>query len=191
MTTDVAFVALGANLGDPVQMLSRSVRSLYVLHRRNKAGTEPPEQRFAVSGLYRSAPFQADGPDYYNAVVRLVTDIGATALLTHLQTLETAGGRIRSTLNAPRTLDLDLLLYGNETRTSEWLTLPHPRMHERAFVLRPLLDLGAAALEIPGHGPVSALEVHTRAQTIVKIPSPWMEWDCSGPLSNVAPVGEQ
>lgn len=169
-----AYIALGANLGDPQRMLADTVRQLRRLHAASptEGVTGTP---FAVSALYRSEPFQADGPDYYNAAVRLQTGLSPEALLECLQSLENAGGRVRSTINAPRTLDLDLLLHGDERRQSPQLTLPHPRMHERAFVLRPLLDLGAGDLQIPGVGSVAGCEALTRDQRIEKMPSPWAE----------------
>ena len=94
-----------------------------------------------------------DQPDFINAVARLDTTLDAFALLDALQALETRFGRVRSFRNAPRVLDLDLLLYGEHCQDSPTLTLPHPRMHERAFVLAPLAEL-AATLQIPGRGRV-------------------------------------
>ncbi len=175
-----AFIALGANLGDPPRMLADTVRRLRLLHLDGpQTGTsrcdEPSFSPFGVSALYRSAPFQADGPDYFNAAVRLCTDLCPEDLLGRLQSLENAGGRVRSSINAPRTLDLDLLLHGNERRSSDLLTLPHPRMHERAFVLRPLMDLGAGALMIADIGTVAGCEVLTRGQRIERMPTPWVE----------------
>ena len=95
----------------------------------------------ACSRLYRSAPHEAQGPDFINAVARLETRLTAPDLLAQLQALELAAGRERPYRNAPRTLDLDLLLYGDARIDSPQLTLPHPRLHERAFVLRPLAEV--------------------------------------------------
>src|SRR4051812_800353 len=107
----------------------------------------------AKSSLWRSAPIgYADQPAFINAVARLETGLSAEGLLDELQALEAGHGRERSFANAPRTLDLDLLLYAEEMRKSARLTLPHPRMHERAFVLKPLLEI-APEVTIPGRGP--------------------------------------
>jgi 2-amino-4-hydroxy-6-hydroxymethyldihydropteridine diphosphokinase len=94
-----------------------------------------------MSRLYRTAPHEAQGPDYINAVVRFDTTLTAPALLDALQALETASGRQRPYHHAPRTLDLDLLFYGVASVSSPRLTLPHPRWSQRAFVLRPLADV--------------------------------------------------
>src|SRR6185436_1639037 len=94
------------------------------------------------SSLYRTAPMgHADQPDFINAVAQLETGLPAERLLAELQALEQRHGRKRSFPNAPRTLDLDVLLYGNARIQSDTLTVPHPRMHERAFVLKPLLEI--------------------------------------------------
>ena len=94
-----------------------------------------------MSSLYGSAPVDASGPDYLNAVVALHTALGPMALLDHLQSIELDLGRERPYRNAPRTLDLDLLRYGEATINSPTLTVPHPRMYERAFVLQPLFEV--------------------------------------------------
>ena len=93
------------------------------------------------SSFYQSAPFQADGPDYTNAVVHLQTRLNAIDLLRAFQSVEDLAGRERPYRNAPRTLDIDLLLYGDGNIQSPELQVPHPRMHERAFVLLPLSEL--------------------------------------------------
>src|SRR6185295_9870308 len=109
------------------------------------------------SSLYRSAPMgYADQPAFLNAVACLDTDLGAEALLGELLAIEQRHGRERSFANAPRTLDLDLLLYGETVQSSPALTLPHPRMHERAFVLAPLAEIAPLAA-VPGRGPVREL----------------------------------
>jgi len=126
------FVGLGANLGDARATLEAAVQGLAAL---------PQTQLLQLSPVYRSAPVDAEGPDFLNAVAELRCTLEPDALLTHLHALELQHGRERPYANAPRTLDLDLLLFGTRVvRTSE-LTLPHPRMHLRAFVLSPLLEL--------------------------------------------------
>lgn len=127
-----AFVALGANLGD-----ARAT----VLHAFDHLAALPDTQLVARSRLYRTAPYEASGPDFINAVARIDTGLSAPDLLRALQALEQAAGRERPYLNAPRTLDLDLLLYGDARVDSPHLTLPHPRMPGRAFVLYPLADV--------------------------------------------------
>jgi 2-amino-4-hydroxy-6-hydroxymethyldihydropteridine diphosphokinase len=127
-----AYVALGANLGDAAATIEQALRALDGL----------PHTRVAArSGLYRSAPVAASGPDFINAVAAVSTRLTAPDLLRQLQRLEHAAGRQRPYRNAPRTLDLDLLLYGAGRIESQWLTVPHPRLRERAFVLRPLADI--------------------------------------------------
>ncbi len=127
-----AFVGLGANLGAAAQTVRDAMAALDHL---------PQTQVRRRSSLYRSAPQQASGPDYVNAVVELRTGLGAPQLLAALQVLEVAAGRERPYRNAPRTLDLDLLLYGEAQIFSLMLTVPHPRMTERAFVLVPLSEI--------------------------------------------------
>lgn len=138
----LAYIGLGANLGDVAQTLSSAAAALAAL---------PQTQLLGVSSAYRSAPVACAGPDYLNAVACLVSSLAPECLLERLQAIETEHGRSRPYLNAPRTLDLDLLLYGDEQMASPRLTLPHPRLHRRAFVLRPLLEL-SANLTAPGLG---------------------------------------
>ncbi|WP_225785049.1 2-amino-4-hydroxy-6-hydroxymethyldihydropteridine diphosphokinase [Xenophilus sp. Marseille-Q4582] len=127
-----AFVGLGANLGDAQAAVQRSLQALDRL----------PQTRLAArSSLYRSAPVDAGGPDYVNAVAELRTALPPEALLAELQRLEQAEGRERPYRNAPRTLDLDLLLYGDAQIATPALTVPHPRMAARAFVLLPLAEI--------------------------------------------------
>lgn len=127
-----AFVGLGANLGDPVDTLHQAIAALAQL----------PATRVArVSSFHRSAPVDAAGPDYVNAVAELRTGLDPYALLAALQGIELAAGRERPYRNAPRTLDLDLLVYGCARISSAALEVPHPRMRERAFVLVPLAEL--------------------------------------------------
>ena len=127
-----AFVGLGANLGDAQRTLHEAIAAL---------GRLPHTQLVRASRLYRSAPVDAGGPDYFNAVAQLATRLAAPELLAQLQALEQAAGRERPYRNAPRTLDLDLLLFGDARIASGTLTVPHPRWRERAFVLLPLQEL--------------------------------------------------
>lgn len=127
-----AWIGLGANLGDARAALRAAVQAMAGL---------PGTQVQRLSALYRSAPVDAGGPDYLNAVAELETSLGALELLHALQAIEQAAGRERPYRNAPRTLDLDLLLYDEQRIDSRELTVPHPRMLERAFVLLPLAEL--------------------------------------------------
>ncbi len=140
-------MGLGANLDDPGMQVLRAFDELARL---------PQTSLLARSSLWRSAPVGfADQPEYVNAVAKLETDLGAEALLAGLQRIEFEHGRARSFANAPRTLDLDLLLYGDQVSATPDLVLPHPRMHERAFVLEPLLEVEPDVV-IPGHGSARA-----------------------------------
>lgn len=127
-----ALIGLGANLGDRGQALAQAVQAMAQL---------PGTQVVAVSSLYVSAPVDAGGPDYLNAVAALHTTLAPLALLHALQAIELAAGRERPYRNAPRTLDLDVLLYGEQQIATAELTVPHPRIAERAFVLQPLAEL--------------------------------------------------
>ena len=127
-----ACVALGANLGDARHTVLQAIEDI---------GRFAGCTVMATSRLYRTAPWQAQGPDFVNAVVRIETHLTAPALLQALQSLELAAGRERPYVNAPRTLDLDILLYGAGRIDSPELTVPHPRMMQRAFVLYPLADV--------------------------------------------------
>jgi len=124
-----ACVALGANLGEAVATLRQALADIAAL---------PHTQLLQASPLLSSAPLDADGPTYINAVVRLETRLNAVELLQALQGLERAAGRTRDYRHAPRTLDLDLLFYGDAQMQSDFLCLPHPRWAQRAFVLLPL-----------------------------------------------------
>ena len=128
----LAFVAVGGNLGDARATVVRALDDLATL---------PQTRLSARSSLYRSAPVDATGPDFVNAVAALDTRLGPEALLDALQQLEQEAGRLRPYRNAPRTLDLDLLSYGNLTLDTPRLTVPHPRMLQRAFVLLPLAEI--------------------------------------------------
>jgi 2-amino-4-hydroxy-6-hydroxymethyldihydropteridine diphosphokinase len=127
-----AWVALGANLGDAQATVMRAVQALDRL---------PQTRCVKRSSLYRTAPLDATGPDFINAVAEIETALAPLQLLAALQALELAEGRDRPYRNAPRTLDLDLLLYGDERIDGPTLTVPHPRMRERAFVLMPLAEI--------------------------------------------------
>lgn len=127
-----AYVALGANLGDPQAALQQALGGLAAL---------PQTQLVRTSSFYRTAPVDSSGPDYINAVAELRTALTPHALLAGLQALEQAAGRERPWRNAPRTLDLDVLLYDDLHLDTPALTIPHPRMHQRAFVLVPLAEI--------------------------------------------------
>ncbi len=146
-----AYIALGANLGNPVSTINDAIDALVALRGSIFLG---------VSSLYRTAPVGLKHqPDFINAVVAIKTHLGPQELLEELFAVEAKFGRIRepgSDKNAPRTLDLDLLLHGDTVMDEPGLTLPHPRMHDRAFVLAPLAEL-APDLVIPGMGPVAQL----------------------------------
>jgi 2-amino-4-hydroxy-6-hydroxymethyldihydropteridine diphosphokinase len=126
------FIALGANLGDAMQTLRQAAVAL---------GKLPHTQVLEASSLYRTAPVDSSGPDYLNAVLQLKTALPAPVLLQALQAIEAEAGRERPYRNAPRTLDLDILLYGSGHIDSPHLQVPHPRMTQRAFVLEPLAEI--------------------------------------------------
>jgi 2-amino-4-hydroxy-6-hydroxymethyldihydropteridine diphosphokinase len=155
----IALVGIGANLGDArgnvVDALSR-------------LGRQSGCRLVAASSLWRTAPIDSAGDDYINAVALIDTDLDAHVLLATLQAIETAHGRERPYRNAPRTLDLDLLLYGDEIIATPALTVPHPRMHERAFVLAPLLDI-APDIVIPGRGLAADYLPGVADQAIVRL----------------------
>jgi 2-amino-4-hydroxy-6-hydroxymethyldihydropteridine diphosphokinase len=127
-----AYVALGANLGDARAAVLQAFEAL---------ASWPEIQVTGRSALYRTAPHEAHGPDFINAVARIDTGLTAPDVLDALQAIEHRAGRVRPYVNAPRSLDLDLLFYGEACMQSHRLTLPHPRWRERAFVLVPLADV--------------------------------------------------
>jgi 2-amino-4-hydroxy-6-hydroxymethyldihydropteridine diphosphokinase len=133
-----AYVALGANLGDARQAVQDAFEAL---------AATPHVRLGARSSLYRTAPLDAAGPDFVNAVAQVDTTLNAPDLLAQLQRIESEAGRQRPYRNAPRTLDLDLLLYGGARIDSPLLTVPHPRMHQRAFVLVPLAEIAPHAVD--------------------------------------------
>lgn len=146
---NTAYIGIGSNLEDPLQQ---------VLDARDALAALPRTRLVAFSPLYRN-PAVGPGaqPDYVNAVAAVETRLAPRELLTALQAIEARHGRVRGAVRwAPRTLDLDLLLYGDRIIESADLRVPHPRMGERAFVLRPLHDI-APDLEVPGRGPVATL----------------------------------
>lgn len=155
-----AYVGLGANLGDPADAVRTAIEAL---------GRLPASRVGAVSALYRSAPIDADGPEFINAVVALQTMLTAYELLAQLQAIEAEFGRERPYPNAPRTLDLDLLLYGDREIASDDLVVPHARMHQRAFVLRPLAELVGEGFVIPGRGAIKTLLLAVAAQPITRL----------------------
>ena len=128
----MACVALGANLGNAVVTVQQALLDVAAL---------PETQLVKASSLYRSAPYEAQGPDFINAVALVHTQLSPLALLYALQALELQSGRERPFKNAPRTLDLDIIFYGDTELATQALTLPHPRWHERAFVLQPLAEV--------------------------------------------------
>ena len=154
-----AFVGVGANLGDARAQVLSGIAAL-----RDLQGV----RLVARSSLYASAPLDASGPDYINAVVELDTSLPADSLLRALHAIEAQHGRVRSTVNAPRTLDLDLLLYGEQCSDELGLSLPHPRLHERAFVLRPLLQI-APQLQVQGLGDLSSWLSRTGTQMVTRL----------------------
>ena len=160
----IAYIGLGSNQGEVVEALNSAIESL-----RSIEQTEV----VAVSPFYRSAPIDAPGPDFLNAVVKAETALEPYALLLHLLDIELMLGRKRRGLkkNAPRNVDLDLLLVGDMIVQSTPLTLPHPRLHLRAFVLRPLLDL-APEIRIPGQGPAASFLDGVEDQKIEPLEAP-------------------
>lgn len=132
-----AYIALGANLGDAAEAIRQAVEAIDAL---SECSVKKTSSRYQTAPL-ETLPGYAPGGDYINAVVEVETELRAPVLLQHLQQLELAAGRDRPYTNAPRTLDLDLLLYGDGRIDSSQLTVPHPRMWQRAFVLVPLAEI--------------------------------------------------
>lgn len=159
MKSERVFVGLGANLGDPQTTLQHAFAALAAL---------PQTRLVAHSSLYRTAPILAIGPDFINAVAELRTALQPQALLHALQAIELAHGRERPYRNAPRTLDLDLLLFGQRLVQEPGLEVPHARLHERAFVLQPLLEL-APKLVHPRLGCLQLLLAATADQPIERL----------------------
>ncbi|MGB7989384.1 MAG: 2-amino-4-hydroxy-6-hydroxymethyldihydropteridine diphosphokinase [Candidatus Methylophosphatis roskildensis] len=160
MSEQRAFVGLGSNLRSPERQILLAFDELARL----------PESRLAGrSSLYKTAPVgYADQPDFVNAVAELWTRLSAMNLLDALLEIEQRHGRVRETPNGPRTLDLDVLLFGDHQVRSEGLHVPHPRAHERAFVLHPLIEL-APDVAIPGRGPAKDWLAQCADQPISRI----------------------
>ena len=160
MLMHTAFIGLGSNLDGPEGKLRAGLASLAAL---------PQGHLAAASSLYRSAPVGYAGQsDYVNAVAQLATGLAPQALLAALLEIERGFGRKRSFRDAPRTLDLDLLLYDTDSIDEPGLVVPHPRMHERAFVLAPLLEIAPGCL-IPGRGPAAEWLGRCRDQVVRKL----------------------
>ena len=155
-----AYIGIGSNLDEPQAQVARAFDELAGL----------PQTRLSRrSSLYRTAPMgHAAQPDFINAVAALDTELGALDLLGELQAIERRHDRQRSFRNAPRSLDLDLLLYGDACIDEPQLTVPHPRLHERAFVLQPLAEI-APQLRIPGQGGIDQWLKACAAQKIERI----------------------
>lgn len=154
------FVGLGSNLADPQAQVLQAMRELATL---------PQTQVVRCSSLYRSAPVgYLDQPDFINAVVQLQTELAPHALLEALLALEQKNGRTREFVNAPRTLDLDVLLYDDLQHHEHGLTIPHLQMHLRAFVLQPLLELAPDCM-IPGIGSAAEAARHCAGQSLERI----------------------
>ncbi|SEK37432.1 2-amino-4-hydroxy-6-hydroxymethyldihydropteridinediphosphokinase [Roseateles sp. YR242] len=157
-----AFVALGANLGDLRDALQTALADL---------SAWPGIRVTAVSSAWHSAPVGCEGPDFLNAVAAVATSLAPQALLDALLAIEQRHGRERPFRHAPRTLDLDLLLYEDQQLHTDRLTLPHPRLHQRAFVVLPLLEL-APDLLLPGLGPLRQYQAGVLDQAITREAAP-------------------
>ena len=154
-----AFIGLGSNLGDRGAEIDRACAEIAAL---------PLTSLVARSSRYASAPVDASGGEYLNAVAHVKTSLAPLELLHALQAIEARHGRLRPFPGAPRTLDLDLLLHGELVVAGDELTVPHPRLHERAFVLAPLLEI-APQLVVPGRGAVAALRAAVSGQAVAKL----------------------
>ncbi|MDH5480084.1 MAG: 2-amino-4-hydroxy-6-hydroxymethyldihydropteridine diphosphokinase [Nitrosomonas sp.] len=154
------FIALGSNLKNPVSQIQQAFNALAKL---------PGTHLVKCSSLYKSSPIgKIDQPDFINAVAQIETSLQPHDLLTALLDIEHQHGRIRKSLNAPRTLDLDILLYENQQYCDEELTIPHPRMTQRAFVLQPLLEI-APDCYIPGYDDINKLLTACSEQQLERI----------------------
>ena len=162
MSTVTAYVALGSNLEDPVRQLRDGLEAL---------GKLPDTSLVSSSSFYRSAPVgYAAQPDFVNAVAAIETGLAPRALLDALLEIERGHGRVREFPNAPRTLDLDIVAYGDRVVDEPGLAIPHPRMHERAFVVVPLAEI-APDVTIPGRGTVAALAARVDTASVARIAS--------------------
>lgn len=153
------FVGLGANLGHPRAALARAMHEL---------GGLPGTRLVAQSSLWRTAPIESSGPDYVNAVAELRSTLTPQALLAAMQEIERRHGRRRPYRNAPRTLDLDLLFHGQRVIDEPGCTVPHPRLHLRAFVLEPLAEL-APDWAHPLLGPLQPWRAQAADQRITRM----------------------
>jgi len=160
MSEHIAYIGLGSNLEEPRSQLQRALVAI---------GELPGTRLVARSSLYRSAPLGfADQPDFVNAVAGIATGLTPQALLQALLKIEHVHGRVRDFRNAPRTLDLDILLYDDMRLHEHGLTIPHPQMHLRAFVLMPLLEIAPDA-SIPGIGRAEAELEKCQDQTLEQL----------------------
>ena len=156
----LVYIALGSNLEDPLKQIQSAFEEIKKL---------PETNFFMCSSLYRSAPVGLlNQPDYINAVVEIDTTLTPLQLLNKLLKIELQHGRVRTFRNAPRTLDLDILLYDKQQLNDEKLTIPHPRMTQRAFVMYPLMEIAQHCV-IPGHGKISQLITACSDQKIERL----------------------
>jgi 2-amino-4-hydroxy-6-hydroxymethyldihydropteridine diphosphokinase len=156
----IAFIGLGSNLADPLVQVRQAFIELESI---------PGTRVTARSSLYRTSPVgYLEQPDFINAVASVQTTLKPQALLAALLAIENRHGRRRTMRNAPRTLDLDLLLYGEEVFDQDGLTLPHPRLHERAFVLAPLAEIAPGAM-VPGMGRLQDLLARVDCNAVSRI----------------------
>ncbi|MFL6673301.1 MAG: 2-amino-4-hydroxy-6-hydroxymethyldihydropteridine diphosphokinase [Massilia sp.] len=155
----IAYVGIGANLGDARANVDDALARLARL---------PASRLLRASSRYRSAPIDSSGDDYINAVACIDTALDPHQLLAALHGIEQEHGRERPYRNAPRTLDLDLLLYGDQVIDTPTLAVPHPRMLERAFVLAPLLEIAPDAI-VPGRGPARGFAAAVAGQDITRL----------------------
>lgn len=153
-----AYIGLGANLGDPAEQLASAITAINAIEQSTID---------AVSSVYQSPPMgPSDQPDYLNAVAALTTTLTPSQLLTALQGIENAQGRERGERWGPRTLDLDILLYGDQHVALEHLQIPHPGLHQRNFVLLPLLEIAGPNLVLPGGEELGTLVAGCRGRTL-------------------------
>jgi len=159
MARVTAFIGVGANLGDARESVLQAIARLTELRDSHLSGR---------SSLFRSVPIEAGGADFVNAVVRIETGLTADELLTELQAIENDFGRERPYVNAPRTMDLDVLLFGPQQINTEKLVVPHPRLTERAFALIPTLQIDPFVI-VPGKGAAHMFAPAVANQSIFKI----------------------
>ena len=154
------YIALGSNLEEPSQQIYKAINLINSIDELSVTHT---------SSLYKTKPIgKVDQPDFINAAIKLEGDISPENLHTALQDIETQAGRIRKELNEPRTLDLDILLIDDLIMKTKKLTIPHPRMHQRQFVIVPLFEINQK-LNIPGIGPINKILKMLPDQGVVKI----------------------